>query len=75
MTYILILSFRLKTIFILPQPYVQMETLGCLVLVYQGVDEWRSAGMRRGAPSVMDYGQPMMAMWPADRQATPDLVS
>ena len=46
----------------LPQPYVQMETLGCLVLVYQGVDEWRSVGMRPGALSVMDYGQPMMAM-------------
>ena len=30
-----------------------METLGCLVLVYQGVDEWRSAGMRPGALSVM----------------------
>ena len=46
----------------LPQLYVQMETLGCLVLVHQGGDELRSAGMRHGALSAMDYGQPMMAM-------------
>ena len=27
---------------------------------------WRSAGMRPGAPSVMDSGLPMTAMWLAD---------
>ena len=29
-------------------------------------DEWSCAITRLGAPSVMDSGQPMMPMWPAD---------
>ena len=29
-------------------------------------DEWSCAGMRPGAPSVMDSGQLMMPMWPAN---------
>ena len=29
-------------------------------------EELSSAGMRPGVPSVMDSGQPLMLMWPAD---------
>ena len=43
-----------------------METSGLLVVQYHPRDEWSFATMRPGAPSVMDSGQPMMPMWPAD---------
>ena len=39
-----------------------MEISGLLVVQFQPRDEWSCAGMRPGAPSVMNSGQPVMQM-------------
>ena len=51
-----------------------MGTSDWLVVQYQGRDVWKCATMRRGALSVMVYGQPTMPTWPADNWDSLDLV-